>query len=177
MSIDRRLLHTEQAYVDVRTEQWNVPNLVLDGKLFERLLDLELKRSLRYQSFTSLLLMEANQDKGKFREHTQASLLEKMAQLFRKELRETDIIGTGEGFMKVILIHADKHIARRVGERLLSWVSNYYGLTEIAGRCCFNMGGACFPSHATDTRGLLQKAGAMLERSRQHGGNHLCVSD
>ena len=159
-------------------EHWKVPNLVLSRELFDRLLDLELKRSFRYQSFTSLLLMEAASGTGPSpRERHSDGFLEKMARLMRKALRETDIVGTGEGKLAVILVHSDSHTAQIVGDRLLGWVSNYLGSTEVGGGCSFRMGGACFPSHATDPKGLFQKAGEMLERSRQQTGNRVFISE
>lgn len=164
--------------MDFRPEQWKVPNLVLSKALFDRLLDLELKRSFRYQSFTSLLLMEATQnEESSSKENSSVGFLEKLARLLRKELRETDIVGAGEGSVAVILIHSDKRTARVVGDRLLSWLSSYFSSTEVKSRCCFGMGGACFPSHATDSKGLFQKAAEMLERSKQQGGRSVCVSD
>jgi GGDEF domain-containing protein len=164
--------------MEFRSEQWKVPNLVLNKELFNKLLEMELRRSLRYQSFTSLLLVGvASNGEGTENRHSQSILLEKMAQLLRKQLRETDIVSTFEGTVGVLLIQSDKHVARIVGDRLLSWVSNCYGSNEVAGQCSFNMGGACFPSHATDLKGLYQQAEEMLEMSKQRQGNLVCVSD
>jgi len=170
-----RIFFPTNEFMDISSEQWKVPNLV-NKEQFNRLLEMELKRSLRYQSFTSLLLVGAilNGERALGGESL-SSFMDKMARLLRKELRETDIVGAVEKGIAVILIQSDKHIAGIVGRRLLTWISDYYGSNNTGKGFNIKIGGACFPSHATDFKGLFQIAEEMLERSKQRDGNLVSV--
>lgn len=142
------------------------------------MLELEIKRSLRYQNFVSLLLIETNP--GTMGEDNVFPLppLEKIIFLLRNEIRETDLIASAkENLITLVLLYSDKVSANKVAVRLHSCMRNYFGSEINNSRTFFSLGGACFPSHATDPAGLLSTASAMLERAKIQGGNSYYIMD
>ncbi|MEW5977952.1 MAG: diguanylate cyclase [Acidobacteriota bacterium] len=134
--------------------------------LFKSLLELELKRSLRYQYFTSLLMIEADSDFADGPSREGQSFLKRLTKFLRKELRETDLIGVhSERVLAVLLLYSDKNGARNVASRLTSWASNFVASQPNGGRSHIRLGGACFPSHATNLEGLFEKTCEMLNRA------------
>lgn len=145
-------------------------NFFQDQSFFLRMLELELKRSLRYQSFTSVLLIEipANRKLAQ----SKATFPERIVNSLSSQLRETDIIGiTGENTITVILLNCDKRNTSEVVNRVSSWTAQYFGADNGSSDVLFSsrvgVGAACFPTHATDSQHLLRAATEMLETSRQ----------
>lgn len=134
--------------------------------VFSRLLELELKRGLRYQNFLSLLVIEpaptalnSSAQDGQF--------LEKMISLLRLRIRETDLIGTSaRNTIAVVLLYSDKQNASKVASRLSSWMLGYFGFSGADPRASIGLGLACFPTHATDSQCLFDFAFQMLEKSK-----------
>jgi diguanylate cyclase (GGDEF)-like protein len=145
-------------------------NVLSNNEIFDLFLEMELKRSLRYQNFISLLLIEANPRVAAARGEDNSTLSEKMAALIRKELRESDIIGTYDrNTVRVILLYSDERVARKIAERLRAWMSNYFGVESNHSNV--SLGDACFPSQANDLGCLYRKASEMLERAKALNGN------
>ena len=144
-------------------------NFFQDREFFLHLLELELKRSLRYQSFTSVLLIEIPADRGLHLSKT-SSLLQRVVTSLSSQIRETDIIGTTkEDTITVILLNCDKRNTSEVANRVSCWTSQYFGSNgndSISGSR-LGVGAACFPTHATDSEHLLSAASEMLETSRR----------
>ena len=149
-------------------------NILPNKEILDSLLENELKRSLRYQSFTSILLFETQSTtSSKGRDQHHSDIAERMAALIRREIRETDIVGMYSGnTVIVVLLYSDKSVATKVGDRLSKWISNYFSSSGKSSQT-LSVGAACFPSHATDSRSLYQKALEMVERAKATGGN--CV--
>jgi diguanylate cyclase (GGDEF)-like protein len=148
-------------------------NILSNNEIFDLFLEMELKRSLRYQNFISLLLIEANPRVGAARAEDNSTLSEKMAALIRKELRESDIVGTyNRNTVRVILLYSDERVSRKIADRLRTWMSNYFGVES--NRSNVSLGDACFPSQANDLDCLYQKASEMLERAKAIDGNPNC---
>ena len=144
-------------------------NFFQDRDFFLHLLELELKRSLRYQSFTSVLLVDIPANRGRALGMT-ATFLEKVVTSLRSQIRETDIIGsTTEDTIAVILLNCDKRSTSEVTNRVSCWTSQYFGSDGNDGisGSKLGIGAACFPTHATDCEHLLNTAAAMLETSRR----------
>ena len=136
------------------------------GSEFRKLLELELRRSRRYQYFASLLIIEANSVLvGRLGKGT-GDVLQKIAALLRKELRETDLVGLqNERFVTVLLPYSDRAATRCVAGRLTSWLAGFLGGEGLGDASQVKVGGASFPSHATDLDSLIQRAGEMLSRA------------
>jgi diguanylate cyclase (GGDEF)-like protein len=144
-------------------------NFFQDRDFFLHLLELELKRSLRYQSFTSVLLVDipANRERGLGRT---ATFLEKVVTSLSSQIRVTDIIGsTREDTITVILLNCDKRSTSEVANRVSCWTSQYFGSNGNDGisGSRLGVGAACFPTQATDCEHLLSTAAEMLETSRR----------
>ena len=144
-------------------------NFFQDREFFLHLLELELKRSLRYQSFTSVLLIEIPADSGLHLSKT-SSLLQRVVTSLSSQIRETDVIGTTkEDTITVILLNCDKRNTSEVANRVSCWTSQYFGSIGKDGisGSRLGVGAACFPTHATDSEHLLSAASEMLETSRR----------
>jgi diguanylate cyclase (GGDEF)-like protein len=151
-------------------------NILSNNEIFDLFLDMELKRSLRYQNFISLLLIEANPRVAAARVEDNSTLSEKMAALIRKELRESDIIGTyNRNTVRVILLYSDERVAHKIADRLRTWMSNYFGVESNHSN--ISLGDACFPSQANDLGCLYRKASEMLERAKALNENSNCSWD
>jgi diguanylate cyclase (GGDEF)-like protein len=149
-------------------------NILTNNEIFDLILEMELKRSLRYQNFISLLLIEANPKVAAARVEENSALSEKMAALIRKELRESDIIGTyDKNTVRVILLYSDETVAGKIADRLRIWMSNYFG-EEGNHSSKVSLGDACFPSQANDLGSLYRKASGMLEKAKALSGNSNC---
>jgi GGDEF domain-containing protein len=144
-------------------------NFFQDREFFLHLLELELKRSLRYQSFTSVLLIDIPADR-RIQLSKTSTFLERVVTSLSSQIRETDIIGTTrENTITVILLNCDKRSTNEVANRVSCWTSQYFGSNGIDGTSGLRLGvgAACFPTHATDSDHLLSAASEMLETSRR----------
>lgn len=138
------------------------PSLLSSKEIFGALLEIELKRSLRYQNYLALLLIEARMASDSSREPENGNSWSKMVTLVRSVIRETDLIGAPErNLLTIVLLNSDNRVAGLVAERLSSWVSQCFGVGSQ-----LSIGGACFPTHATDLRSLYQSASGMLAAAR-----------
>jgi GGDEF domain-containing protein len=143
-------------------------NFFQDRDFFLHLLELELKRSLRYQSFTSVLLVEIPANRKL--QVSKSSFLERVVTSLSSQIRETDIIGTTkEDTITVILLNCDKRSTSEVANRVSCWTSQYFGSNGNDGisASSLGVGAACFPTHATDSEHLLSAASEMLETSKR----------
>lgn len=144
-------------------------NFFQDREFFLHLLEMELKRSLRYQSFTSVLLIEVpttrKLDLGKT-----TTFLERVVASLSSQVRETDIIGsTIEHTITIILLNCDKRSTSEVANRVSRWMLHYFGSDSNGNGISssrLGVGSACFPTHATDSEHLLSAASEMLEAYR-----------
>lgn len=148
-------------------------NFFQDRDFFLHLLELELKRSLRYQSFTSVLLIEIPANRKLHLSKT--AFLERVVNSLSSQIRVTDIIGTTrENTITVILLNCDKRSTSEVANRVSCWTSQYFGtdnhtdnINDAISGSRVAVGAACFPTHATDSEHLLNAATEMLEASRR----------
>ena len=124
--------------------------------------EIELKRSLRYQNYLTLLLIEARMGSAASCQRETGNFWSRMIPLVKSVIRETDLIGVPEqSLLTIALLNSDSRAASLVADRLSSWVSQSLGVGSH-----LSIGGACFPTHATDLRGLYQCASGMLATAR-----------
>lgn len=142
-------------------------NFFQDRDFFLHILEMELKRSLRYQSFTSVLLIEIPTTRKLDLSGT-ATFLERVVASLSSQIRDTDIIGTtNEGTITVILHNCDKRSTSEVVNRVNCWMLHYFGSDSNGSSSRLGVGAACFPTHATDSEHLLRAASELLEISRR----------
>jgi hypothetical protein len=140
-------------------------SLLSSKEIFGALLEIELKRSLRYQNYLALLLLEARIPNHAGCEPDNGNSWSKLVALVSSVIRETDLVGAPErNLLTIVLLNSDNRVAALVAERLNGWVAQCYGRGNY-----FSIGGACFPTHATDLKGLYQSASCMLAAARDQG--------
>lgn len=141
-------------------------------RYFKELLNMEFARLKRHTSDLSLLMIDIDDFKGYNDTHGHPAgdeLLKKVSEVFKKSLRETDIICRygGEEFL-AMLLQTDKKGAQIVAERLRMQSSLYLPLT-------ISVGIATYPHDAKDIDNLIEKADALLYKAKQSGKNKVCV--
>jgi GGDEF domain-containing protein len=142
-------------------------NVLSNSDAFFSLLELELKRGLRYQNFISILLIEVNPPFRRGGSLNEENFLKKMVSLLTMQIRDTDLIGpTTPNRLAAVLLYSDKQSALKVADRLSSCMQDYFGADNGGRRASLGFGIACFPTHATDSKCLLKFAAEMLEKSK-----------
>ncbi len=127
---------------------------ILNRELFLHLLDLEVKRAMRYQNFFCLLCLKvspvANHQNGR----SLQQFFEALTHWVRRGLRESDILGSlGNYQVAALLPYADVSAgcsARSRFERNLEEF-NFKGGFQLS------ITQVCFPNDATETADLVRK--------------------
>ena len=130
-------------------------NRILNRDRFYYFLDLEVKRSRRYQNFFCILILKLNHlathDNGKGLN----TCYEKLTQLLKEELRESDILGAlEENKLAALLPYADisaGDIAKSRFEGSVKYIDfKNEGYDVLVDQICF-------PLDGTDTADLINK--------------------
>ena len=132
---------------------------ILGRDTFLNLLDLEVKRSRRYQNFFCVLVMRLNRLSEHDNGTHQRSCYEKLRHLLEEEFRESDILGSlGERCVAAILPYGDS-VAGEVTR------SRFEGSLKY---CDFQQEGyevmverVCFPVDGTDTTEIVKKVSSI----------------
>lgn len=136
---------------------------VLTSEAFDFVLNNELKRAMRSQTFLTLLVIEATA--GSVPEGRPHPTTE-MARLISREVRETDLLTTGKaGRLSLVLLDADLQNSMRVVDRLVSRFAHY----EFAAPTTISVGAACCPTHGADAATLHRIAEARPVRRDSPG--------
>lgn len=145
----------------------------LTREAFDYLLQLEVKRAVRYAFYVSVLVLEADQvDEDE-------EILRVISSLIRERMRETDLVGISRGnghgnLFRVLLTHAEPVHAKLVGERIRTRIERQvFQIHDREERRTISQGGACFPQHVSNPDGLIQMAEEMLIAARRAGGNRI----
>ncbi len=128
---------------------------VLTPEAFDFVLNNELKRAVRSQTYLTLLVVEPTPSQP---EHTKPSdVLREVARLVSREVRETDLLSqTPQGQLSVVLLDADLLNSMQVVDRLVSRFEHYEFPTPVA----IEVGAACCPTHGADMETLRRAAEA-----------------
>ena len=130
-------------------------NRVLNREIFLYFLDLEVKRSRRYQNFFCILILKLkelpDQDDGKGLQ----ACYQRLSHLLAEEARDSDVLGTlGEKRLAVILPYADISSGSFTRSRFESSVQ-YCDFTREGYQVVVEQ--VCFPSDGADTPDLVRK--------------------
>jgi GGDEF domain-containing protein len=129
---------------------------ILDRELFLFLLDLEVKRSRRYQNFLCLMFFKIKQFLGNGDGGGLQNCYHTLSNLLLEEMRESDIIGILElNKLVVLLPYADAKAGGYVQDRFED-VLRYYDFKSKGFEITIDQ--VCFPIHGTDTMDLMNKA-------------------
>src|SRR5438093_1125168 len=144
-------------------------------------LDAEVKRCLRYKKKVSLLFIDIDGFKrinDRFGHVVGSQALSEMGQVFRKILRETDIVGRyGGDEFDIVLPETPLNGAMVIAERIRQKVENYEFVAQnITIRLTVSLGVANCPKHTLTAEGLIKKADAAMYRAKELSKNTIRVA-
>ena len=122
---------------------------------FEFVLDSEIKRAVRSQTFLTLVTVEASREWEGMMVTADDGTLQDVAQIISREVRDTDVLGhTDKGTLALVLLDADFEHSTRVIDRVVARIENY----EFQNALRIAVGAACYPTHAVDAESLKRQA-------------------
>jgi len=129
---------------------------ILNRDLFHFVLDIEVKRSRRYQNFLCLMLFKIKQFSQESDRGGMQACYRKLGDLLMEETRESDIIGSLELDRLVVLLpyadmKAGAHVKSRFEEAL-----KYYDFKSKDIEIMIDQ--VCFPINGTDKTDLIKRA-------------------
>ena len=137
---------------------------ILTREVFLHFLDLEVKRSRRYQNFFSVLILKLDE----LPDHENGTAIQacrgRLTRLVAEEMRDSDILGAlGEKSLAVILPYADLTAGGNTRSRFESSLQ-FYDFSRDGFRVVIEQ--VCFPRDGTDISDLVRKV-AGIETSHQ----------
>jgi hypothetical protein len=128
---------------------------ILARDMFLNLLDLEVRRSRRYQNFFCILVMRLNQVSNHDNGTHQLSCYQKLTHLLEEELRESDILGSlGDNCVAAILPYGDC-TAGDITRSRFEGSLKYYDFKQDGYEVRIER--VCFPMDGTDTTDIIKK--------------------
>ena len=122
---------------------------------FEFVLDIEIKRALRSQTFLTLVTLETTREWEGMMVTADEGTVQEMAQIIGSQVRDTDLIGhTDKGTLALVLLDSDFDHSTRVIDRLVSRIEDYEFPTALR----VAVGAACYPTDAVDAGSLKRQA-------------------
>lgn len=129
---------------------------ILNRDLFHFVLDIEVKRSRRYQNFLCLMLFKIRQLSMEGDREGMQACYRKLGDLLMEETRESDLIGSlGLDRLVVLLPYADMKTGAHVKSRFEDTLK-YYDFKSKGLEIMIEQ--ICFPVNGSDTTDLLQRA-------------------
>ena len=128
---------------------------VLDREFFLFFLDLEVKRSRRYQNFFCLLVLKLKELPNRNGGKALQACYQRLTHLLAEEMRDSDILGTvGEKRLAVLLPYADLSAGDYTRSRFENSL-RYYDFTRQGYQVVVEQ--VCFPNDGADTADLVRK--------------------
>jgi diguanylate cyclase (GGDEF)-like protein len=129
---------------------------ILNRDLFHFVLDIEVKRSRRYQNFLCLMLFKIKQFSQEGDRGGMQACYRKLGDLLMEETRESDIIGSLELDKLVVLLpYADMKAGAHVKSRFEDTLK-YYDFKSKGIEIMIDQ--VCFPINGSDTTDLIKRA-------------------
>ena len=129
---------------------------ILNRDLFHFVLDIEVKRSRRYQNFLCLMLFKIKQLSEEGDREGMQACYQKLGDLLMEETRESDIIGSLELDKLVVLLpYADMKAGAHVKSRFEDTLK-YYDFKNKGIEIMIDQ--VCFPINGSDTTDLIKRA-------------------
>ena len=136
---------------------------VVDDRLFQFLLNLEVQKAQRLRYCVSLVCVAAEVAPPETRE----SSLPSLAEMATRYIRGTDVVAPwARASLALLLIDAETTHLPSILRRLTA------RLATIA----WSAGGSCYPSTATHADDLVRQAVDLMARAKDEGGNRLYVA-
>jgi GGDEF domain-containing protein len=128
---------------------------VLSRDTFLHFLDLEVKRSRRYQNFFCILILKLSELPHRGNSRELQPCLQRLARLLTEEMRDSDILGTlEESRLAILLPYADLLAGGDTRSRFENSL-RYYDFSRDG--YYVEIEQVCFPRDGTDTPDLIQK--------------------
>lgn len=128
---------------------------LLDREIFLFFLDLEVKRSRRYQNFFCILVLKLKELPDQSGAKGLQVCYQRLTHLLAEEMRDSDILGTlGERSLAVLLPYADISAALYTRSRFENNLQ-YYDFSREGYQVMVEQ--VCFPRDGTDTADLIRK--------------------
>jgi len=140
----------------VRTEDFfEEGTRLLTPHAFDFVLDSELKRAVRSQSFLTLVVLEARREWDGLIMDADEGTVTEVARIVGHEVRDTDLLGAVQnGRALLVLLDADDESSRKIIDRLVQRIDHY----DFPAPLHISMGAACYPTHAVDADSLKRRA-------------------
>jgi two-component system cell cycle response regulator len=151
---------------------------------FKRVLDLEVKRTLRHAYQIALIMIEFDDFKvynDSQKNLARDTILIELAKLIRKNIREIDLAARcgGEKF-SIMLPYTDQQGALGVAERILEIFRSHtfnQDFNLLPKNITASISITICPKDARTEESLIQKADTALYRAKKQGKNQICVYD
>ena len=128
---------------------------LLKPHAFDFVLEGELKRAVRSQTFLTLVTLETNREWDGLTLTADEGTVEEVAEIVRHEVRDTDLLGyTSQGLLSLVLLDANYENSTKVIERLIQRMEHY----DFPNPLRVSVGAACYPTHAVDADSLKRQA-------------------
>lgn len=128
---------------------------VFTPEAFAFVMDNELRRALRVQSYLTLVLMDISREWEGMVMSTDDGTLHEVATVVAHDVRSTDLLGrTGQSALALLLLDSDLEQARYVIDRVVARIGDYSFRTALR----LVVGAACYPQHGTDAVSLTREA-------------------
>jgi len=155
---------------------------VYNRRYFYEKLEEEIKRSERYGTVLSLIMLDIDYFKHYNDTHGHQagdSVLRDVALLLRNNVREQDLVARygGEEFA-IILPETGKQVAGKLAERIrgcLSAQAFYFKETLQSGKLTISLGVATFPEDAKSLNDLVEMADRALYKAKEKGRNRVAL--
>ena len=145
---------------------------------FQKLLEWECQRAVRYQESFALAVVEVDSaPAGSEPEESQVAL-EIIAENVNKEVRKTDLRFCNGNLLNILLLHVGGLETFQIVERVRSRIEHYSfpgkKADERVNRTV-SIGAACFPLHSVNSSDLTERAMGCLRQAQGYGGNKVMV--
>jgi PleD family two-component response regulator len=128
---------------------------LLTPPAFQFVLESDVKRAVRSQTFLTLVVLEAKREWDDLSVTADDGTIRELAQVVGREVRETDPLAqTDTGTLSLALIGTDFELARQVIDRVVARLDNY----EFPMPLRLAVAAACYPTHAVDAESLRREA-------------------
>ncbi len=128
---------------------------ILTREIFLYFLDLEVKRSRRYQNFFSILILRLDEVPNRENGNGLRACYRRLSHLLAEEMRDSDILGAlGEKRLAVILPYADMFSGGNTRSRFETSL-RFYDFNRDGYQVVVDQ--VCFPRDGTDTSDLVRK--------------------
>ena len=128
---------------------------LLTPRAFDFVLDGELKRAVRSQTFLTLVVLETRREWDGMMVDADEGTVGEVARIVGHEVRDTDLLGvTDHGALSLVLLDADYDNSTKVIDRVVQRIDSYDFPTPLR----ISLGAACYPTHAVDGDSLKRQA-------------------